>query len=374
MDRKILKKLGTKTIKDKIKALEIELSTTKYNKRTQHHIGLIKAKIRKLKEKQAAKSAKKSVHDKYAVKKTGNATVVLIGFPSVGKSTLLNAITDAKSKIAEYEFTTLRVIPGLLNYNHAKIQILDVPGIVRGAADGTGRGKEVLSVMRNADLVVFLIDVNHPEHLKILEKEVYDAHIRVNKKKPDITISKKEKGGLDIGFTVKQKYLTKRTVEGILKEFKINNAQVVIRQKIKPEDLMDTIQKNKIYIPGITIINKIDTISKKTTEKVKKQLKADLCISAHKKTNVKKLKELIFQRLNLIRLYCKEVGKPADLDEPIIMRRGTTIGDFCAKLHRDFINKFRFARLWGSSKFPGQEFKKLNRELKDGDIVEVHLL
>jgi len=374
MDRKILKKLGTKTIRDKIKALEVELSTTKYNKKTQHHIGLVKAKIRKLKEKQAIKAAKKSVHDKYAVKKTGNATVILVGFPSVGKSTLLNAITDAKSKIADYEFTTLRVIPGLLDYNHAKIQVLDVPGIVQGAAAGTGRGKEVLSVMRNADLIVFLIDVNYPKHLKILQKEVYDAHLRVNKTKPDITISKKEKGGLDIGFTVKQKFLTKKTVAGILKEFRINNAQVVIRQKITPDDLMDSVQKNKIYIPGITVLNKIDTVSKEQTNKIKKKLKADISISADKEINLEQLKELIFQKLNLIRLYCKEVRKPADLDEPIIMRKGTTIGDFCEKLHRDFINKFRFARLWGSSKFPGQEFKKLDRELKDGDIVEVHLL
>lgn len=374
MDRKILKKLGTKTIKDKIKALEIEISTTKYNKATQHHIGLIKAKIRKLKEKQAAKSAKKSVHDKYAVKRTGNATAIIVGFPSVGKSTLLNAITDAKSKIAEYEFTTLRVIPGLLEYNHAKIQILDVPGIVEGAAAGTGRGKEVLSVMRNADLVIFLIDVNHPKHLKILQKEVYDAHLRVNKIKPDITIKKKEKGGFDIGFTVKQKFLTKKTVASILKEFRINNAQVVIRDKITADDLIDAIEKNKIYIPGIVVLNKIDTVSEEDVKRVKKKLKADLCISADKKINLKELKELIFQKLNLIRLYCKEVSKPADLDEPIIMRKGTTIGDFCSKLHRDFINKFRFARIWGSSKFPGQEFKKLKRELHDGDIVEIHLL
>tara|TARA_Y100000034_G_scaffold95112_2_gene115405 strand:+ start:7722 stop:8846 length:1125 start_codon:yes stop_codon:yes gene_type:complete len=374
MDKKILKKLGTKTIRDKIKALEVEISTTKYNKKTQHHIGLVKAKIRKLKEKQAVRSAKKSVHDKYAVKRTGNATAIIVGFPSVGKSTLLNAITDAKSKIGAYEFTTLSVVPGLLQHKDAKIQILDVPGIVQGAAAGTGRGKEVLSVMRNADLVIFLIDVNHPEHLKILQKEVYDAHLRVNKIKPDITIKKKEKDGLDIGFTIKQKLLTKQTVADILKEFRIHNAQVVIREKITPDDLMDAIQKNKIYIPAIIVLNKIDSVSKSQLNKVKKKIKPDLCISAHKKINLKKLKDLIFKKLNLIRLYCKEVGKPADLDEPIIMKKGTTIGDFCSKLHRDFINKFRFAKVWGSSKFPGQEFRKLNRELHDKDVVEIHLL
>jgi len=148
---------------EKIKELEEQISNTKYNKKTQHAIGLYKAQLAKLKEKQKSRSGGKK-GEGYTVRKTGDGTVVLLGFPSVGKSTLLNALTNANSPVGSYAFTTLTVIPGILDYKYAKIQILDVPGVVYGAAAGTGRGKEVLAVIRNADLILFLIDVFHPEH------------------------------------------------------------------------------------------------------------------------------------------------------------------------------------------------------------------
>src|SRR3989338_4757013 len=140
----------------KIKELEEELRTTKYNKATQGHIGLVKAKIALLKEKQESRSQSKtgkSDHG-YSVRKSGDGTVLLLGFPSTGKSTLLNKLTDAHSEVAAYAFTTLTCIPGIMEYQQAKIQILDVPGVVEGAASGRGRGREVLAVIRNADLVL----------------------------------------------------------------------------------------------------------------------------------------------------------------------------------------------------------------------------
>ncbi|MEK6949157.1 MAG: GTPase, partial [Nanoarchaeota archaeon] len=126
--------------REKIKELDDLISKTKYNKSTQHAIGLYKAQLAKLKEKQKARSGGRK-GEGYNVRKTGDGTVVLLGFPSVGKSTLLNALTNANSAVAAYAFTTLTVIPGILEYKHAKIQVLDVPGVMHGAAAGTGRGK-----------------------------------------------------------------------------------------------------------------------------------------------------------------------------------------------------------------------------------------
>src|SRR3989344_1830958 len=124
----------------KIKELEDELKKTKYNKATQGHIGIVKAKLAMLKEKQTSRSQKKTGKSEYGytVRKSGDATILLLGFPSTGKSTILNKLTDAKSEVAAYAFTTLTVIPGVMEYKQAKIQILDVPGIVRGAASGRG--------------------------------------------------------------------------------------------------------------------------------------------------------------------------------------------------------------------------------------------
>ena len=56
----------------------------------------------------------------------------------MGKSTLLTALTGTKSEAAAYEFTTLTCIPGVIHYNEAKIQLLDLPGIIEGAAEGKG--------------------------------------------------------------------------------------------------------------------------------------------------------------------------------------------------------------------------------------------
>ncbi len=358
---------------EQIRQLEEELSKTPYNKRTQHHIGLVKAKIAKLRQKEVARSSSKGKKEGYAVRKSGDATVILIGYPSVGKSTLLNALTGANSEVGSYDFTTLSVVPGLLEYNYAKIQILDVPGIVKGASYGRGRGKEVLSVMRNADLVLILIDVAHPEHYKILKKEIYNTGLRLNQKKPDVVITKKARGGINIGTTVKLTKIDRRTISDVLREFKISNADVVIRTDITVDQLIDVIEGNKRYVKALTVLAKIDSVEANYLEGVAKEIKPDIMISAKKNINIDQLKEKIFKSLDLIRIYCKEVGKPADLEVPLIIRQPCTVEDVCNKLHRDFAKNFNFCRIWGkSSKFPGQRLG-IKHKLIDGDIVELHI-
>ncbi|MBI1970761.1 GTP-binding protein [Candidatus Woesearchaeota archaeon] len=356
-----------------IQELEKELASMQYNKRTQHHYGLVRAKIAKLRETQQKRSSGGKKGEGYAVKKSGDATVILIGFPSAGKSTLLNALTGTKSAVAAYAFTTLTVIPGLLEYRHAKIQILDVPGIVHGAASGRGRGKEVLAVMRTADLCIIILDVNHPDHLPALQKEIYDAGLRLNQRFPDVKIAKKSRGGVDIASTVLLNAIDTETCTGILKEFRIFNADVVIREDITVDQFIDVVEANKKYLPAIVVINKMDMVDKKTLDAVQKKTRADLCISAEHHHHIEELKELIFQKLAFIRVYCKEQRKKADLDVPMIMLKGSTISDMCSKLHRDFVAKFKYARVWGASaKFPGQKHH-LPHILVDGDVVELHI-
>jgi len=356
-----------------IKELEAEIAKTKVNKRTEKAIGMMKAKLARLKDKDEARGSKKGKTEGYQVRRTGDGTVILLGFPSVGKSTLLNNITNADSEVGSYAFTTLTVIPGLLEYNHAKIQVLDVPGVVRGAALGRGRGKEVLACMRSANLCMFVIDAQYPEHLKVLEKEVYDSGIRLDKKAPVVKIKKKARGGLSIASTVRLTKISRETIAMILKEFKINNADIVIRDNITPDDLIDVIQANKIYIKSIKIINKMDLVSEARLAKLKKDIKPDLCISAKDGDHTEELKDVIFNKLDLIRIYMKEPRKAADMKIPLIIKRNSTIKNVCEKLHKDFVKKFRFARVTGpSSKFPEQVFK-INHVMKDTDILELHM-
>jgi len=359
---------------DQIRQIEEELGKMQYNKRTQHHYGLLRAKLARLKESQLARSGVGKASGKgYSVKKSGSASVILIGFPSAGKSTLLNVLTDADSPVGAYEFTTLDVVPGMMHYKHANIQILDVPGIVHGAASGRGRGKEVLAVMRNADLAIIIVDVHRPEQLAALRKEIYDADLRLNQRPPDVKITKTAKGGLHVASTVPLTKLAKETARAVQREMGVHNADVVIRQDIDVDQFIDAIEGNRAYLPSITVLNKIDAVDAEKLRAVVSKIKPDLCISAQKGTNIDKLRDLIYDKLGLIRVYCKEVGRKADLDVPLIIKKGSTIRTVCEKLHRDFASKFKFARVWGpSAKFGGQKLM-LRHEVKDGDIVEIHV-
>ena len=159
-------------IEEKIKDIEDEIQKTPYNKATSHHIGKLKAKLSKLKEESIQRSSSGTKGQGFHVKKSGDATVVLVGFPSVGKSTLLNELTNAESKVGAYQFTTLDIVPGVMEYKNAKIQVFDIPGIITGASTGKGRGREILSVARTAELIVVVLDVLNPQHLDVILKEL----------------------------------------------------------------------------------------------------------------------------------------------------------------------------------------------------------
>jgi len=360
--------------KERIKELEDEIKKTKYNKATQHHIGLVKAKIAILREKEATRTSKKtgSSDHGYSVRKSGDGTVLLLGFPSAGKSTLLNKLAGTESEVGAYAFTTLSVVPGMLNHKLAKIQILDVPGIVEGAATGKGRGKEVLAVIRNADLVLMVVDVTTPVHYEALLKEIRISGIRINKRKPEVFIKKKGKGGLLIGKTVRLD-VPDDTLKRVLQEFRINNAEVLIRSKIDVDDFIDCIEGNKKYLPAIICLSKCDLVSKAELRRVTKKIKADIAISAHEDINIVKLKDMIFDKMNFMRIYLKEPRKEADMKEPLIIPKPASIKDVCNKLHRDFPKRFKYARVWGkSAKHPGQKLM-LGHKLADEDVLEVHL-
>jgi uncharacterized protein len=360
---------------EQIKELEDQISKTKYNKKTQHAIGLYKAKLAMLRDKSSQRGAKKGGgDDRFSVRKTGDGTGVLLGFPSVGKSTLLNKLTNAKSDIGAYAFTTLAAVPGLMKYKHAKIQIIDVPGIVYGAASGKGRGKEVLTMLRNADLILVLVDAQAPAHYEALLKEIYDTNIRINQNKPDVVVTKKIRGGLSISSLVRLTKIDQKTIEDIARMFKINNADILFRDDIDVDQFIDVLEGNRTYTKALNIITKADLVSKEELNKIAKNIKADVIVSAELDQGIDELKEAIYKKLDLIRIYLKEVGKKADMEEPLIMFRGCKIKDVCEKLHKDFVSNFRFARVWGNSaKFDGQQFSKMNKVLLDEDVLELHI-
>jgi len=350
---------------DKLAALEEELARTQKNKATEFHIGILKSKIAKLRKELSSPKKSKSSGSGFAIKKEQDATIALVGLPSTGKSTILNALTGAKSKTASYAFTTLSCIPGVFEYKGAKIQVLDLPGIVEGASRGTGRGKEVIAAAKASDLIVLVLDVFDPFYRDKLIYELYEAGIRLDKNPPKISIEKKSSGGIKIVSFQKQD-ISNELIIGILKEYSIHNANIILQQKISVDDLIDFLAGGRVYIPSLTVINKIDL----GTDKLKDVNYEYVPLSAQTSQGLDELKEKIFQKLNLIRVYTKSKFNKVD-DVPLMIKKGSSVAEVCKKLHRDLLKLFKYALVWGKSvKFPGQRVG-LDHILQDGDIVQI---
>ncbi len=354
-------------LEKKIKEIEEEIAKTPKNKGTEKHLSKLKSKLALLKEqlkKKRSKGSRGGYH--FAIKKEGNATVAMIGYPSVGKSSLLNILTNAESQVADYAFTTLNVIPGMLHYNDAYIQLLDLPGIIHQAAYGKGRGREVLSAARNADLLLLVADVrNYKEQFKNIEKELYEAGFRINKEEPEIRIIKKDRGGLIVKVAP---YLNikEEDVKELARDFNIHNAEIIITKAESLEDVADAIICNRKYIPALYIINKIDIEKPKdcTSNNV-------LCVSTKTQEGIENLKQRMWETLSLIRIYTKKPGEKPDFSRPLIMKKHVTIEEIMKKLN--IKGEFKFARVWGKSvKHEGQRVGK-EHKIEDKDIVEIHV-
>ena len=186
----------------------------------------------------------------------------MIGFPSVGKSTLLTSITDTESLVAAYEFTTLTCIPGVINYNEAKIQLLDLPGIIEGASEGKGRGRQVIAVAKSSDLVLMVLDaIKAEEHKVKISRELEKVGIRLNRKPPQIQITPTKFGGCRLNSTKALTHLNEKVVKNILAEYKLHNVDVLIHDDSTVDDLIDVIEGNRKYVKCLYCYNKIDNIS-----------------------------------------------------------------------------------------------------------------
>lgn len=352
-----------------IEEIEEEIRKTPYHKGTEHHVGKLRARLARLKDRQleGVSKSKGSGAVGYAVKKQGDATVVLIGAPSVGKSTLINRLTNAESKVAPYAFTTVSVIPGMLKYNDAYIQILDVPGLIEGARLGKGRGKEVLSVARGADLLLIMTDVERVNSLDNLTHELEDAGIRLDKVPPEVRIDKKAGGGLNIQSNIKQ-VINKDTIKEVAGEFGLRNADITIKEKLTLERLIDAFSSSRVYIPSIFVINKSDLTQSNgsTTKAVTHPSTNYLSISAQNGSGLDKLREAIWKSLRLVRIYLVRPDDEPGMNNPIVMKEETTLADVAEKLGSDFSENKSLAKIWGpGAHFPGQEVS-LTTKVREG--------
>lgn len=141
--------------------------------------------------------------------------------------------------------------------------MIDLPGIIEGAKDGRGRGRQVIAVAKTCHLIFIVLDVNKPlTDKRVIETELEGFGIRINKGPPNITFKKKDKGGLNISSTVPLTHITNDEIKAVMNEYRINSADIAIRCDATVDDLIDILEaRSRSYIPVIYVLNKIDAIS-----------------------------------------------------------------------------------------------------------------
>lgn len=338
-------------IDGQIEAIEKEIRETPYHKGTEHHIGKLRARISRLRDKELTAPLRRgSGRVGFALRKQGDATVVLIGPPSAGKSTLINKLTNAESKVAPYAFTTVSVIPGMLKYQDAYIQILDVPGLIEGAKDNKGRGREVLSVARGADLLVIMTDMQRPKILETIRRELYKAGIRINTERPNVRVEKKLAGGLLVHTNIRQE-LDKETIAEVAGEFGIKNAEITVKERLTMERAIDAFSANRVYIPAIYVVNKIDSARRKA-----QSAENILYISAEKGPGVDELIKAIWDKLQFARVYLVRGDEEPGFNNPMVVRLGESLRDVAGRIGVEFLEGKTAGKIWGAgAKFPAQE-------------------
>ncbi|KAL2629348.1 hypothetical protein R1flu_014034 [Riccia fluitans] len=360
---------------EKIKEIEFEMARTQKNKATEYHLGQLKAKIAKLRT-QLLEPPKGSTGagDGFEVTKFGHGRVALIGFPSVGKSTLLTLLTGTQSEAAAYEFTTLTCIPGIINYNDAKIQLLDLPGIIEGASEGKGRGRQVIAVAKSSDLVLMVLDASKSEgHRQILTRELEAVGLRLNKRPPQIYFKRKKTGGISFNSTMQLTHVDEKLCYQILHEYKIHNAEILFREDATVDDLIDVIEGNRKYIKCVYVYNKIDVIGIDDVDRLARQPNS-IVISCNLKLNLDRLLARMWDEMGLVRVYTKPQGQQPDFSEPVVLstdRGGCTVEDFCNHIHRSLLKDLKYVLVWGSSSKHYPQRCGTQHTLHDEDVVQI---
>jgi small GTP-binding protein len=301
---------------EKLAALEEMLATIPKHKGTEKMQADLKRRIARLRtEVQQRKKGAARGKPFFQIDKEGAGQVVLVGGPNVGKSMLLAALTNAEPEVADYPFTTRAPQPGMSTFENVQVQLVDVPPVTPEFAEGW-----LFGIIRTADAAVFVVDLSSDEILSETQA-VFDqlaaANIRLV---PDRIESQGDKPTLVVANKLDARGAGDRLV--LLREFLGGRLPVVP-------------------------------------------------VSATAGTGLDALREQLFRLLGVIRIYSKPPGKKVDLSAPFILKQGATVLDAAEAVHKDFVAKLRYARLWGGDTYQGQMVGR-DHVLKDRDILELH--
>ncbi len=309
------------TTEDKVKYLEEMMGTIPKHKGTDHLRADLRKKLSKLKTAASSKKTSKKQVSPYHINKEGAGQIIIIGTTNVGKSSLVANQTNADPEVSNIPFTTWNPMPGMMMIDNIQVQVIDTPPISEEYID-----PEFLNLIRRVDLLLIMIDL-HADPVQQLEF-VYQK-LQENRIAP--------------------KYLEGQIeVEGFL-----------------------------LHVPTLVVVNKFDDEDYEEHYQIFKELLGQdypmVPVSVKTGHNIDILKNTIFEILGVIRVYSKAPGKEVDRSAPFVVENGIHLNDFAGKVHKDFQENLKSARIWGTSAdFPGQMVSR-DHVLEDEDIVELQI-
>ncbi len=326
-------------------------------------ISLLKKQIEKQKQAKTASGSGYSIN----VKKEGSGQIAVIGLPNSGKSSLINAISNASILVEDYEFTTTKPEIATLDYKEAMVQLVEVPAIIKDSSKGKANGTQILSIIRNADAVVIVLEEKKAEEqLKIILNETNNANIRLNQRKPLIKITSSKFPGINIAGKKFLKIKEETLIE-FLKTMSLQNCNVIINEKADLKKISEVLDNRIVYKKVLAV-----TTKEKKEKTELKDLEGNKINSIYfSKENIQEIKKEIFSLLDKILIYTRKPGEKENLNEPLVLPKGTTVSKVAGILHRDFAQNLKYVKVWGSGSFPGQKVSK-NFKLQNGDLIEVY--
>jgi ribosome-interacting GTPase 1 len=308
------------TNEEKIRYLEEMMAVVPKHKGTDHLRADLRRKLAKLKEASETKKGGGKYASPFHIDREGAGQVVLIGPTNAGKSALVTALTNATPEVAAYPFTTWTPTPGMMEAGNVQIQLIDTPSLDREHIEG-----ELVNLIRRADLLLLVVDLQ--------------------------------------AFPIEQ---IKHTV-ALLEERRVAPLRLKERYAGQP---------GFIFTPLLVVVNKCDDErADEDFEALCELLEEDwpmIPVSAATGRNLGQLKQAVFERLDIMRVYSKRPGKDADLSRPFVLKKGSTVEEFAGKVHKDFLENLKSARVWGSAAHDGLMVSR-DHVLQDGDIVELRI-
>lgn len=308
--------------REKMKALKEMMAYIPKHKGTEKLQADIKRKIARLKDDMEGKKSKGGHRFSYSVEREGAAQVVVVGPPNVGKSCLISNLTGAGLEIADYPFTTRIFQPAMMQYEDIQIQLVDLPPLSEEYTENW-----ISSIIRIADMMILVVDASRDDLLEQVE-----------------------------------------TTVAILDRFKIRVRDNTVDKSAENPYLS--------LLKTMLVANKIDLPGADDNFNILKEFyggKFELFpASALTGTNLAQIKQAIINLLQIIRVYSKRPGHEAETNRPFTFQQGSTLFDFARAVHKDFAEKLKFARVWGTHVFDGQRINK-DYVLQDKDIIELHI-